>query len=188
MTLGEGVLSSHDEREECQSVDSGNRWICVHSQPKKEMVAAANLRMQSYHCFLPTVSRVVRHARKTKAIRAPLFPRYLFVSIDRSVDPWRPIMSTIGVSSVIMERDRPKPVPEGVVEVLQEATDSKGLTDFRHKVQVGQDVRIMSGPFFDLVGRLERLDGNGRVEVLLDILGGQRSVVTTRTALQPVAA
>lgn len=188
MTLGQDMLSGDEERDGCRAIDRKKRWICVHSQPNKELFAAANLRAQSYQCFLPTVSKIVRHARKAKAVKAPLFPRYMFVDIDLSVEPWRPIVSTFGVSAVITERDRPKVVPVGVVEALIEATDAKGLADFRHEVQVGQDVRIMSGPFYDLVGRLERLDERGRVEVLLDILGGQRTVVTDSVALQPVAA
>ncbi len=188
MTLGHDVLSRDMERDGCHTADDARRWLCVQSHPRKEMFAAANLRAQSYRCFLPTVSKVIRHARKAKTIRAPLFPRYMFVSIDLSVEPWSPIVSTLGVSAIVRGRDRPKPVPVGVVETLLAARDAQGLTDFRHEVQVGQQVRIMSGPFFNLVGQLERMDHKGRVEVLLRILGGERSVVTDHTALQPVPA
>jgi transcriptional antiterminator RfaH len=112
----------------------------------------------------------------------------MFVRLDLSVEPWRPIISTLGVSALVRGLDRPKPVPVGVVEALLAARNAKGLIDFRHEVKVGDRVRIMSGPFFNLVGQLERLDDRGRVEVLISILGGERSVVTDRTALQPVPA
>jgi transcriptional antiterminator RfaH len=112
----------------------------------------------------------------------------MFVSVDLSVEPWTPIINTMGVSSMVKGRDRPLPVPAGVVETLLAARDDRGLTDFRHEVQVGEQVRILSGPFFNLVGRLERLDDKGRVEVLLSILGGERSVMTDRAALQPVSS
>ncbi len=190
MIRSEDVLSRDAERGlgEVSSDGDQRRWICIHAQPNKELFAAQNLRNQSYHCYLPTVSKVVRHARRTKTVRAPLFPRYLFVNIDVDVDQWRPILGTFGVSSLVMDGGRPKAVPFGVVETLLEATDTEGNTDFRHNVHVGQQVRIMSGPFFDLVGRLEQLDSMGRVTVLLDILGGQRSVNAGRVALQPEAA
>jgi transcriptional antiterminator RfaH len=188
MTLGQGELSRDREREEHPSVGGAKRWLCVQSQPRKEMFAVENLRAQSYHCFLPMVSKVVRHARKVRTVRVPLFPRYMFVSIDLSVEPWRPILSTFGVSAIVRGRDRPKPVPVGVVEALLRAKDAQGLIDFRHEVRVGQQVRIMSGPFFNLVGQLERMDERGRVEVLLSILGGERSVATVSAALQPVPA
>ncbi|NJO35661.1 MAG: transcriptional activator RfaH [Rhodospirillales bacterium] len=172
----------------CEEFRSEARWICVRTQSKKEFFAAQNLRNQSYDCYLPTVARTIRHARRARVITAPLFPGYLFVSLELDVRQWRPILGTFGVIDLIMEDGCPKPVPVGVVEALQEATGADGHADFRHQVSVGQDVRIMSGPFFSLVGRLERLDDQGRVTVLLDILGGQRLVSADATALQPLAA
>jgi len=165
-----------------------SRWVCVRSQAKKEIFAAENLRKQEYDCYLPIVTKTVRHARRTKVVKASLFPRYMFVRLNRSEQQWRPILGTFGVSDMVMERGRPKPVPVGIVEALLEATNADGCTDFRHQVSVGQKVRLMSGPFYDLVGRLEKLDERGRVSVLLDILGGQRIVLADRATLQPVAA
>lgn len=87
-----------------------------------------------------------------------------------------------------MENERPKPVPLGVVENLQDAVAQDGYVDFRHEAQVGQQVRLLSGPFSNLIGRLERLDEKGRVSVLLEILGGQRIVTTDKTSLLPIAS
>ena len=164
------------------------RWICIRSQPKRELFAAENLCRQSYRCFVPTVPRVVRHARRAKKIKEALFPRYLFINLDLGVQQWRPILGTFGVSDVIMQDGRPKPVPIGVVEGLMAAIDADGCMDFRHHANVGDSVRLMAGPFFGLIGRLERLDSQGRVSVLLDILGGPRVVHASRTALQTVSA
>lgn len=164
------------------------RWVCVQTQARKEVFAAQNLQLQGYRSFLPAITKSVRHARRVKTIKAAFFPRYLFVSLDLDVQRWRPIRSTFGVSSLIMEKDRPKPVPSGVVEALIEATNDIGSLDFRNDVKVGQTVRLLSGPFANLVGRLERLDDRGRVAVLLEILGGERLVVTDKTTLQPIIA
>lgn len=177
----------------CSTADDGpsrrpcdQRWLCVKTQPRKELYAAENLKLQSYRCFLPTLMKTVRHARKVTKVKSALFPTYLFVEVDLDVQRWRPIRSTFGVSDLIMEGDRPKLVPFGVVEALENATNDDGHVDFRHDVKIGQEVRLLSGPFFNLVGRLESLDDRGRVAVLLDILGGQRRVFAERTALQPV--
>lgn len=164
----------------------GERWYCAQTQPKKEVYAARNLEVQSYRYFLPTLVRPIRHARKTSRERRALFPGYLFVSFDRDVQRWWPIKNTIGVRHMIMENERPKPVPIGVVETLMAATNDDDHLDFRHGIKIGQNVRLMSGPFFNLVGRLERLDDRGRVAVLLSILGGERLVTADKAALQPV--
>jgi transcription antitermination factor NusG len=39
-------------------------------------------------------------------------------------------------------------------------------------LRVGQVVRVVAGPFVGGLGVLERLDGKGRVRMLLNILGG----------------
>ena len=45
------------------------------------------------------------------------------------------------------------------------------LALFTSGMATGQSVRILSGPFANVVGRLERLDAAGRVRVLLDMMG-----------------
>lgn len=87
-----------------------------------------------------------------------------------------------------MQNERPKPVPLGVVENLFEAISEDGHVDFRHEAKVGQQVRLLSGPFSNLIGRLERLDEKGRVAVLLEILGGERIVTADKTSLLPIAS
>ena len=85
-----------------------------------------------------------------------------------------------------MAHGKPQPVPAGVVETLIENTDGTGILQFGHQLQVGQAVRILSGPFANAIGELERLDVNGRVKVLLDIMNGRVSATLPRSHLKPV--
>jgi len=50
-----------------------------------------------------------------------------------------------------------------------------------------QSVRILTGPFADFVGKLDRLDDAGRVRVLLDMMGTAVPVALHRSALCPAA-
>lgn len=168
-------------------LEPDERWICVQAHAHKERLAAENLRRQNYRCFMPAVLRQIRHARQTRTELRPFFPRYLFVVLDPARQQWRPIRNTFGVSGLIMGDESPKLVPEGVVEALINATDQLGSLDFRDNLAVGQSVRLLTGPFADFIGSLERLDANGRVAVLLEIMGGQRRVVTERVALQALS-
>jgi transcription antitermination factor NusG len=43
----------------------------------------------------------------------------------------------------------------------------------------------MAGPFADLIGQLEHLDDNGRVRVLLEIMGGSTRVALPRELVAP---
>jgi transcriptional antiterminator RfaH len=165
----------------------GPRWYVVQSRPHKELYAAANLRNQAFRTFIPQIGKTVRHSRRTKTILAPLFPRYLFVSLDIARDRWRSVRSTFGVSSLVMDGDRPRPAPRGLVEQLIATTSGTGGVDFRGRLTPGQSVRFLTGPFADKIGRLVRLDDADRVAVLLEILGSERQITVAPEALMPVA-
>lgn len=154
----------------------GARWHVVYSQPHKELYAARHLTAQGYQTFTPQLSRMVRHARKTQSVLRPLFARYIFISFDPAVDYWRPVLGTFGVTSMIMNGERPRPVPRGVVEALIAAYDGRGGYDFRHDMRPGDPVRFLGGAFAEQLGELVTLDDAGRVGVLLDILGARRVV------------
>lgn len=165
----------------------GPRWYVVQSRPHKELYAATNLQNQNFRTFIPRIGKTVRHSRRTKTVLAPLFPRYLFVSLDLTRDRWRAVRSTFGVSCLVMDGDRPRPAPQGLVEQLIATTSGTGGVDFRHRLILGQSVRFLTGPFADRIGRLVNLDDADRVEVLLEILGSDRQVAVSPEALIPVA-
>ena len=99
--------------------------------------------------------------------------------VDRTRDRWRSINGTLGVDRLLMYGGEPQAVPVGVVEKLLAAADSQGNVRFDFHLKEGQAVKVTAGPFAELIGQLERLDDNGRVRVLLEILGGKG---TCRTA------
>ena len=164
----------------------GERWFVVQSRPQKELYAATQLANQNFRPFVPRLRRTVRHARKTRTVLAALFPRYLFVALDPEHARWRSILGTFGVSTMIMDGERPRPVPDGVVEALADIADGTGAVTFAHGLTAGQEVRFLAGPFAEQIGRVERLDDKGRVAVLLEIMGGERVVAAHASSLLPV--
>lgn len=161
------------------------RWYVVHTQPGAEGWAAVHLERQGHRIFYPRYRKTIRHARRRISVMAPLFPNYLFLGLDISRDRWRSVNGTRGVVRLLTQGDAPCPVPRGVVEALQGYANADGEVNL--VPCIGQAVQIMEGPFADFVGKLARLDGAGRVYVLLDILGRTVSVTMRREALEPVA-
>jgi transcription antitermination factor NusG len=51
--------------------------------------------------------------------------------------------------------------------------------------KIGQAVRILDGPFVNIVGTLQHLDPGGRVRVLLDLLGRSVSLALRCDTLSP---
>jgi len=162
-----------------------SRWYVVQTQPRAETRAIVNLENQEFRTFCPFVAKTVRHARKVTKTRAPLFPGYLFVSLDPSRNRWRAVNGTRGVVRLLTQNDMPAAVPSGVVEALLARTGEGSTIDWSLSLAVGQTVRICDGPFAELVGCLEHLDKAGRVRVLLDLMGRAVSVMTHADRVRP---
>src|SRR5215469_3670408 len=170
------------------ALEGNERWYLVHTLPHNERRAQLHLGAQGFRTHFPTIQKTLRHARKLRTVRAPLFPRYIFLILDPGRDRWRSVWGTVGVSSIYTCEDRPVPVPEGIVETLIQNTDEANLALFTSGLTTGQSVRILSGPFANIVGKLERLDGAGRIRVLLDMMGTAVPVALRRGAICPAAA
>lgn len=174
------------ETEFVRHTDAGcARWFVVHTQPHNEARAIVNLHRQGFVTFNPCVRRTKSHARKKTPSLEPLFPSYVFVLFDPERDQWRCINGTFGVIRLISNGDVPAAVPDGVVEALQQRTCDDGALNWTSTLQVGDQVRITEGPFAELAGTLEHLDGSGRVKVLLDMLGRAVSVMIRGQAVMP---
>jgi transcription elongation factor/antiterminator RfaH len=163
------------------------RWFLVHSLPRGEMRAETHLRMQGFRTYLPRIIKTIRHARKFRTALAPLFPRYLFIALNLDRDRWLSVRSTVGVSCLFTCAGLPVPAPAGIVEALLEHDANASLISTYGGLNEGQLVRILSGPFADFVGTLDRMDEFGRVRVLLDVMGRAVPIVLCRTSLSPAA-
>ena len=170
------------------ALEGNERWYLVHTLPHSERRARLHLGAQGLRTHFPTIQKTIRHARQLRTVRAPLFPRYIFLILDLGRDRWLSVQSTVGVSCLYSCEDRPVPVPEGIVETLIENTDEANLALFTSGLTTGQSVRNLSGPFANFVGRLERLDAAGRIRVLLDMMGTAVPVALRRSAICPAAA
>jgi transcription elongation factor/antiterminator RfaH len=166
----------------------GERWYVVQTRPHREFRAQTQLTAQGFRSFLPLHRKTVRHARKLRTLSAPFFPGYLFMVLDLSRDRWRSVNGTFGVARLVMGDEFPVAAPSGVVESLRAACTADGHLRLGELLGLGERVRVLSGPFADLVGELTRIDGAARVVVLLRLLGGEVPVSIPRLALLPARA
>ena len=148
-------------------------WFAVYTRARAETMAEAHLRRQDYEVYVPRHVKRRRHARRTDFVLAPLFPRYLFVAIDRLHQRWRPILSTAGVCDMVRQGEWPAEVPAELVEELR-LRERHGT--FNHSAEVrglkqGDPIRVAAGPFAELAGRFQSLATADRVFVLLEMLG-----------------
>jgi transcriptional antiterminator RfaH len=151
-----------------------NAWYVVESRPQQEQLAVRNLERQFPEVFLPTciVKRVIR--RRLVELVRPLFPRYMFLSLDLDAPGcrWRSVYGTFGVARILGSGERPQPIASRVVEELQQRCGDGPLADPTY--HIGEVVRICAGPWAEELGRVAGT-AKGRVYVLLFLF--QREMV-----------
>lgn len=137
-------------------------WSVVQTESQREKVAAKFLKDGGFATYLP---RVLVKKRET-----PLFPGYLFVTIDTQ---WWGIRWSIAVVKLLMSDDVPARVPDKVVDGIMRREGSDGLVKLPkvRGLMRGDRVRIVRGSFEGHLGIFEGMSGDARVCVLLELLG-----------------
>lgn len=144
-------------------------WYLVHTKPRQEEIALANLERQGYECYLPQmrIERVRR--RKAEVATEPMFPRYLFIRLDSSDQgkSWSPIRSTLGVSQLVHFGARAAKVDDTLVDLLHQRERSLPTEAM---FQSGDSVVITDGPFAGIEAIYQTADADRRAFILLEIL------------------
>ncbi|MFT7459568.1 MAG: transcriptional antiterminator RfaH [Planctomycetota bacterium] len=146
-------------------------WYLIHSKPRQESLAQENLERQGYTTYLPVTSVKRRTGRKTGSAVGAMFPRYLFIQLSEKTDDWRPIRSTLGVSSLIRFGQTPAKVPDHFISQIRLREDETGLCllplrDYKK----GDRVRISEGPFAGYEAIFQSISAKDRVSILLELI------------------
>jgi transcriptional antiterminator RfaH len=160
-------------------------WCVAHTHIHAESKAAFHLRRQGFETYLPRYLKKRRHARRSDVVAAPLFPRYIFVSLDTATQGWHSIHSTIGISRLVMRGDVPAIVPPAIIEGLKHREDANGLIKLElRRFASGDKVRVRDGAFAEALGLFEGIAGEERVAILLDLLGRKVRVVLNADVIE----
>jgi transcriptional antiterminator RfaH len=151
------------------SAPSTLSWYLVHTKPRQEDIALANLQRQGYTCYLPQMRIERIRRRKAEVATEPMFPRYLFVRLDSSDQgkSWSPIRSTLGVSQLVHFGARAAKVDDTLVDLLRQR---ERALPTEAMFQTGDSVVIADGPFAGIEAIYQTAEAERRAFILLEIL------------------
>jgi transcriptional antiterminator RfaH len=156
-------------------------WFAIHTKPRREEIARTNVSGLGIESFLPRLKteRLVDGAART--VIKPLFAGYLFARF-RPQDCLESVECCRGVLQVVSSGRMPIPVGEKIVAEIQGRVLKDGLIRIETQVLApGARVRIQSGPFEGMMGRVEReLDDRKRVAIFLETLFHTRLLIDKR--------
>jgi transcriptional antiterminator RfaH len=145
-------------------------WYLAQLKPNARRIAERNLRRQGFETFLPLLDVTRRKSTTFVNELRPLFPGYLFIGFTPNATPWRKINSTQGVSRLVSFDSMPKVIPSALVFELRNRCDGDGKLMSFSEPEIGTTVKVTTGPFTDFVAKVEKIDPDKRVWVLLEIM------------------
>lgn len=147
------------------------QWYVLHTRSRHESVVSEGLSKKSMDVFLPKIKvRSTRRDRKAM-IHIPLFPGYVFINTDLHPHTHLEIVKTAGVVRLIGTHQGPVPVPGDTIASLKIMVASEMPIATGHRLQPGERVLVVNGPFTGVVGTFVRYRGQDRVVVNIEALG-----------------
>jgi transcriptional antiterminator RfaH len=176
---------------ECDSqAEWGQAWVAASTQPHKEPTAIANLMRQGFEAYCPMVRKRWRHARKVREVLRPLFPGYVFIAVDPTQRRWRPILSTIGIRTLVRFGDRLGVLPPRFVESLR-SHESEGAVSIFYPPSSyvpGDRVRLCEGPFEGVIATVVAVEEHARLQILMQLLNRGVRVRVQANSVAPASA
>lgn len=158
-------------------------WVVVNAQSNREFVAANNLRNQGYDVYAPVIRKTTRHARVSREILAPLFPGYLFARWTAPDMRWRPILSTVGIRSIVRNGEEPSRLDGAIVEALRAREKDGVIMRAASRREIGETVRFARGPFDGIAAEIVELCDKDRLVVLMTLLNRPTKVTVLEDQL-----
>ena len=159
-------------------------WYVIHSYSGYENKVKANLetRIQSMHMgdrifevHIPMEDVVEFKAGKKVTVPKKVFPGYILVRMTLDDDSWYAVRNTPGVTGFVAgNAQKPTPLSRREVERFLgvQEEEEKVKPRFKPEWEVGEQVRVVTGPFADFNGVIEDMNvDQQKVVVLVNIFG-----------------
>ncbi|HSJ33529.1 MAG TPA: transcription termination/antitermination protein NusG [Acidimicrobiia bacterium] len=158
-------------------------WYVIHSYSGYENKVKANLetRIRSMHMedrifevHIPMEDVVEIKGGKKVTVPRKVFPGYILVRMRLDDDSWYAVRNTPGVTGFVGGNQKPTPLSRREVERFLgvQEEEEKVKPRFKPAWEVGEQVRVVTGPFADFNGVIEDINiDQQKVVVLVNIFG-----------------
>ena len=190
-------MQDDDDDEEEVVVSPFNKpgkWYVLHSYAGYENRVQQNIetRMRSmnveeriHEIVVPMEDVIEFKSGKKTVVKKKVFPGYVLIRMELDDDTWYVIRNTPGVTGFVGAGQKPNPLTKKEVENILGTgeTGEKGQPAVAAKsrprldFEVGEQVRVTSGPFADFNGAISEIDvDRSKLKVLVDIFGRETPV------------
>ncbi len=196
--MSEEVLIEEQEESETSEGVSNNQhpydlageWFVLNAQSGHEKKVRTNIltRLKNLHLedkvydvVIPTDEVVeIRNGKKVN-VEKKTFPGYVLVRMDLDDETWYQIRNTPSVIGFVGSGKMPQSLSRREIERIlgsnEEVEVKKESPKFKPDFEVGETVRVTTGPFADFNGIIEEINlDQSKVTVLVNIFGRETPV------------
>jgi transcriptional antiterminator NusG len=172
-----------EEPEPISPYDMPGDWYVVHSYSGYENKVKTNLmtRTSSMHMedrifevVIPMENVIEIKNGQRVEVPKKMFPGYILVRMYLDDDSWYAVRNTPGVTGFVGSGSKPTPLSRREVERFLGApkAEEKKSPRFKPAWEIGETVRVITGPFADFNGVIEDINvDQQKVTVLVSIFG-----------------
>lgn len=159
-------------------------WYALHTRSRFENVVSDNLEKKKIEVFLPKIRVRSKRLDRKKIIQVPLFPGYIFVKTDLNPAEHLEIVKTAGAVRLIGTSKSPVAIPDENIESLKIMVSSDQEIISGTRLESGNRIIVISGPFTGVTGTFVRYKSADRVVVYIGALGQSASVEVNEEDIQ----
>ena len=109
---------------------------------------------------------------KRRTVQRKVFPGYVLVRMVMTDESWYVVRNTRGVTGFVGPGSKPIPLTDEEIETM-----GMECRTMRVDIAIGEEVRILSGPLEDFVGRVDEIDTlHQTVRVMVTMFGRETPV------------
>jgi transcriptional antiterminator NusG len=179
-----------DTPRELSPYDRPGDWFVVHTyagyenkvkQNLASRVKSMNVEEQIYEVVIPMEDVIEFKGGRKVVVQKKVFPGYLLVRMALDDDSWYVVRNTPGVTAFVGNASRPTPLSrkevESILGVGKEEPGQERKVRPRLEYEVGEQVRVVTGPFADFNGAISDIDvARSKLTVLVNIFGRETPV------------
>lgn len=160
-------------------------WYVLHTSSGLELKTAKTLAQKVVtlgltqyvkQILIPTQEKIrINKGRKTK-IQEKIFPGYMLIKMEVTDNAWLAIRTTAGITGFVGTGNKPTLLPPEEVKAIKKYIKQEA-PKFQATFSTGEAIKIIEGPFTDMLGTVNKLDEEkGKVTVLVSIFGRETPV------------
>jgi len=159
-------------------------WFAIRTRSNFEKIASVALENKGMTPYLPTYRDRRRWSDRVVVSDTPLFRGYVFCKFD----PLNrlPVLTTVGVISIVGCGTEPAPIDELEIEAIQTILRSGLATEPCPFLKEGQMVRVTRGSLTGVEGILTKKKSDFRLVISVTMLQRSISVEIDREWIKPI--